>query len=77
MYDISVIIPTYNSEDLIADALDSINHQTFNGKIEIICVDDCSDDNTVDVIKGFQSKENRIIKVLQTTQKSKTRSCTK
>lgn len=49
MYDISVIIPTYNSEDLIADALDSINHQTFNGKIEIICVDDCSEDNTVKV----------------------------
>ncbi|MGK4044305.1 CDP-glycerol glycerophosphotransferase family protein [Heyndrickxia oleronia] len=65
MYDISVIIPTYNSEDLIADALDSINHQTFNGKIEIICVDDCSEDNTVDVIKGYQSKENIIIKVLQ------------
>ncbi|MDH5162026.1 bifunctional glycosyltransferase/CDP-glycerol:glycerophosphate glycerophosphotransferase [Heyndrickxia oleronia] len=68
MYDISVIIPTYNSEDLIADALDSINHQTFIGKIEIICVDDCSEDNTVEVIKGFHSKENRMIKVLQQSQ---------
>ena len=37
-YDISVIIPVYNREKLIKNALNSVLKQTIADKIEIICV---------------------------------------
>jgi len=43
---LSIIIPVYNSEKTIKKALDSIFEQTYND-VEIICVNDCSTDNTL------------------------------
>lgn len=62
-YDVSIIIPNYNGEKYIANCLDSILEQSFYkiGQIEIIVVDDCSNDNSVDIIKGYKDvilKEN-------------------
>lgn len=59
-YDISVIIPVYNREKLIKNALNSVLKQTIADKIEIICVDDGSTDNTVEVIKNYQKKHENI-----------------
>ncbi len=56
----TVIIPVHNREDYIADTLDSILNQDFDS-YEIICVDDCSTDNTVNIIKEFQKKDPRIV----------------
>jgi CDP-glycerol glycerophosphotransferase len=53
-YDISVIIPTYNVENYITEALSSIQNQTFKGNLEVIVIDDCSTDNTVKVVEEFQ-----------------------
>lgn len=56
---ISVIIPVYNSENLLPQCLDSVIKQTL-GDIEIICVDDGSTDNSLNILKEYEKKDNRI-----------------
>lgn len=56
---ISVIIPVYNVENYLRECLDSIINQTFKD-IEIICVDDCSTDNSLDILNEYAQKDNRI-----------------
>lgn len=50
----SVVIPAYNSAKIIKNAISSCLQQTFLPK-EIIVIDDCSIDNTVEIIKQFNS----------------------
>lgn len=50
--EISVIIPAYNAEKFIAEAITSVLNQTF-GDLEIIVVNDGSTDNTLDVLKQY------------------------
>ncbi len=63
MYTISVIIPTYNREKYIRSSLLSVLGQKGQGDafdmIEVIVVDDCSSDNTEEVIRNLN--EGRII----------------
>ena len=49
---ISVIIPTYNRENIITRAIDSVIHQTYKNW-ELIIVDDGSKDKTEEVIKPY------------------------
>jgi glycosyltransferase involved in cell wall biosynthesis len=51
MHQVSIIIPTYNSEEFISEALDSVKNQTFQD-FEIIVVDDGSSDSTREIVKG-------------------------
>lgn len=51
MIKISVIIPVFNSENFIERCLNSVFKQTLKD-IEIIIVDDCSNDNTISVIQN-------------------------
>ena len=55
----SIIVPIYNAQEFIANALQSAINQSFKD-IEIICVDDKSSDESVRVIKEFMAKDNRI-----------------
>ena len=57
---ISVISPIYNRELLIIRLLRSIQYQKFDD-IEIILVDDCSSDNSIEKIKEFKQIDERII----------------
>lgn len=50
---ISVIVLSYNSSDTIIETLDSIKNQTYKN-IEIIVTDDCSKDNTIDVVNKWK-----------------------
>lgn len=58
MKKISVIIPVYNQEVLVLKALDSIPR---NDDIEIIVINDCSTDNTLNVLYEYQQNRNIII----------------
>ena len=59
---VSVIIPVYNVEQYLRQCLDSVCNQTFKD-IEIIIVNDCSPDNSLQIIKEYQQKDNRIVLV--------------
>ena len=56
---ISIIMPTYNSEKIITSSIQSILGQTLD-EIELIVIDDCSTDNTVEKIRKIQQQDNRI-----------------
>lgn len=56
----SVIIPVYNTEKYISKCLDSLINQTFKD-IEIIVVNDCSADNSKQIIESYKEKDNRIV----------------
>lgn len=60
---VSVVIPCYNAEKYIEESVYSIINQTYNN-LEIICVDDCSTDNTLKILKQLALKDRRVI-VLQ------------
>lgn len=59
MSQISIILPTYNVEKYIARALQSCVDQTFKD-IEIIVVDDCGDDESINIAKKYALKDDRI-----------------
>ena len=54
---VSVIMPSYNTADYIADSIKSVISQTYQ-TWELIIVDDCSTDNTDDIVSYFS--DNRI-----------------
>lgn len=56
---ISIIIPTYNREKVIAKTLDCIIAQTYDNW-ECIVVDDFSSDNTWSILQQYASKDSRI-----------------
>jgi len=56
---ISVIIPVYNVEKYLRECLDSVINQTY-GNLEIICIDDCSTDFSLEILKEFAKKDRRI-----------------
>lgn len=58
---ISVIMPVYNQERYLADAISSILNQTFTD-FEFIIVDDGSTDKTVEIIESFDDNRIRLIR---------------
>lgn len=56
---VSVIIPIYNVEQYLAKCLDSVINQTYKD-LEIICVNDCSPDNSAKILEEYSKKDNRI-----------------
>ena len=56
---ISVIVPVYNTEKYLPECLDSILSQTLTD-IEIIAINDGSPDNSIDVLKEYASKDDRL-----------------
>ncbi len=51
---VSIAMASYNGEKYIGEQLDSIISQTYTN-IEIVITDDCSKDNTVNIIKKYQA----------------------
>jgi glycosyltransferase involved in cell wall biosynthesis len=61
MSEISVIMPVYNQERFVADAIRSILRQTF-ADFEFVIVDDGSTDRTAEIIASFKDKRIRLIR---------------
>ncbi len=56
---VSVIIPIYNVEQYIEKCLDSVINQTYKD-LEIICVNDCSPDNSAQILLEYAQRDTRI-----------------
>ncbi|MBQ8458508.1 Stealth CR1 domain-containing protein [bacterium] len=56
---ISIIIPVYNVEKYLPKCLDSAINQTLK-EIEIICINDCSTDNSLEILNNYAQKDCRI-----------------
>lgn len=55
MIDISVVMPVFNEEKFLHEAIYSILHQTF-GRFEFIIIDDASTDNSLHIIRSYADK---------------------
>ena len=64
MVKVSVIIPVYNNEKYLKECLESICNQTLSD-IEIICVNDGSEDGSLKIIEEYKKKDDRIILINQ------------
>ncbi len=56
---ISVVMPVYNAEKYVTEAIESILNQSYSD-FEFIIIDDCSTDNSYDILHSYVSKDNRI-----------------
>lgn len=65
--DISVIVPVFNTEEFLAECLDSILQQP-GVDLEVIIVNDGSTDGSVDIIKKYMSQDERIKYFYQSNQ---------
>lgn len=58
---VSVILPTYNRAYCIAPAIASVLRQTHSN-LELIIVDDCSTDNTAEIVNAMDDDRVRLIR---------------
>lgn len=57
---VSIILPIYNVRDYLSEALDSVVSQTLED-IEILCVDDGSTDDSLEIIREYAARDSRIV----------------
>lgn len=57
---VSIIIPCYNQEKYITDAIMSAENQTYKD-IEIVFIDDCSTDSSLEVVNDLKNKYSNIV----------------
>ena len=57
---VSILVPCYNVEKYIRKCMDSVVNQTLK-EIEVICINDGSNDNTLAILKEYAQKDNRIV----------------
>lgn len=61
---ISILVPVYNAAQYLPRCIESIINQTYKN-LEIICVDDGSTDNSLKILRSYQSKDSRILVIHQ------------
>ena len=62
MYKVSIILPIYNVSQYLRECLDSVVRQTLR-EIEILCVNDGSTDDSLEIIQEYAAKERRKVVV--------------
>lgn len=58
-YLVSIVTPVYNSARFISETIDSIQSQTYSNW-ELLLIDDCSSDNSYEIIKNYMKDDDRI-----------------
>ena len=56
---ISVLIPVYNASDFLNDSISGLLNQTFED-FELVCVNDGSKDNSLEILNDFAAKDGRV-----------------
>ena len=56
---ISIIIPVYNMEAYLEQTIGSLVNQTLHN-IEILCIDDASTDNSLQILEDFKKRDKRV-----------------
>ncbi|QDU34453.1 Putative glycosyltransferase EpsE [Poriferisphaera corsica] len=64
---ISVLMPVYNAQDYLTEAIESILNQT-SSDFELICINDGSTDDSLSILNGYQKCDPRIIVLSQENQ---------
>ena len=59
MVKVSVIMPVYNCGDFLNESVESILNQTLSD-LELICVDDGSTDNSLEILREYESQDSRV-----------------
>ena len=59
MEKIDILMATYNGEKYVTEQIESILNQDYKD-INLIISDDCSKDNTREILKGYENKDSRI-----------------
>lgn len=73
---ISYIVPVYNGERYLYDCLDSLRNQGLDdSQYEIICIDDCSKDNSVALLEQYAARYSNVHLILHETNKRTSTSC--
>ena len=67
MPEVSIIVPVYNSSKYLDELFQNLLNQTLQD-IEIICVDDGSQDNSAEIIKKYTGSDDRIKYIFQNNQ---------
>lgn len=62
---LSVIIPCYNVSDCLTDCLENIFSHDIDMELEVICVEDRSTDNTLDILLEWESRYPRQLMVIE------------
>jgi len=65
-YSLSIVIPCYNGGKVIGNTIESLLKSTYKGLKKIIVVDDCSTDNSYEIMKKYEKKYPDKILVVQT-----------
>lgn len=67
MPQVSVLLPCFNAESTIEEALSSLAAQSYRD-FEVLCVDDGSTDNTVSILEDWSQRDSRFVLVKKTHQ---------
>ena len=57
---VSIIVPVYNTAQYLHKCLDGLVNQTYQN-IEIVCVNDGSTDDSLNILREYESKDGRIV----------------
>lgn len=58
MIDITVLLPVYDGAPYLDDTLSSLSRQSFD-RFEVLCIDDCSSDNSAEILRAHAAKDPR------------------
>lgn len=64
---VSVIVPVYKTAQYLSRCLDSILNNTYK-ELEVICVNDGSPDNSLEILRSYEAKDQRIVVIDQQNQ---------